>query len=83
MGDCKTGKTTKGMKKNIKSRPEPAKVESMRHHGVENSICKELRVIYQLLNEDQDEIKVRVRVATAMARKMYAGLLNSKIRGGE
>jgi hypothetical protein len=63
--------------KTLETRPEPVEPKVMRYYGADNSICRELRIIYQLLDGNRDqEARFRLRVAMAMAKKMNAALLN-------
>ena len=60
----------------ILKRPDPIDIDfvNMRIYRSHNTLCQELREIYHLLNEEQDKIKVKVRVAMSMAKKVTAKL---------
>ena len=57
------------------NRPDPIDMDklNMRIYGSRNTICQELREIYYM--SEDEEVKLKVRVAMAMAKKMAAKLI--------
>jgi len=62
----------------ILKRPEPADLShfNMRIYGSHNTICQELREIYHMI--DNEEAKLKVRVAMSMAKKIVDKLREYK-----